>query len=460
MEKKNYSGLTLMSAGICNLNCSFCFLQNKNFQSVKDQHNTIVTAWKDGTYLSTVEQIFLQNNFNFKDIQSLSLWGGESLLNINEITPNIAKIYELFPNLDHWMISTNFMININSLIDFFKEINKYHKKNTYFHLQLSIDGPPGIFIENGHNGNWDVYRKNLLKLIDFFNTNRFNNFKVGIGVNSVLSKDVFLEHLNTKEKIFQYISYMEDFLLYQNQIINTGNLQINQKYNLPKMDTTAILNSEERNQLLYIYNLFESIKYEFNAKDKENFTNLNLYQGIHHDFINNKKIVSLNSECGGALKNNLTIMPDGTLVRCSSCYMANNEKHQQELIENNDEQNLIVNRHETAISINLLTSSLKERDEYDWNVLHGIKNTSSTYIKMMYSACKELLGSHQILDKYNDSQLLLKHLTAVSHLLACDKENTFHTNISYLPSLNLLRRYFNGLVDNAFEQKINKIKYK
>ena len=448
----NYAGITLMTAGICNLNCSFCFLQNKDFLSVKEQHEKITNAWKDKTYLKTVETIFLKNNYNFNTVESISLWGGESLLNIDLVTPNIEYLYELFPNLSSWMISTNFMVNIQNFLDFLTAIDKYRKQPTIFQLQLSIDGPPGIFMEQGHNGNWEIYKNNLNKIIDFFNSHKFKNFTLSIGINSVLSKDVFLNHLDTSEKIKYYVSYMQEFLNLKEKI-NSQNLIINQDYSFPKLDTTAVLSVEERNKLLYIYNLFESIKHEY----FDNIYNLSFSSGIHSNFVINRPLIGKNIECGGALKHSLTIMPDGIAVRCSGCYMANNEQHTKELEEKQDWKNLTVNKHETAISINLLTSSIIEQEEYRWSVLQGSKNTFNTYLKMTFGACKELLNSHQILNKYSNSEILLKHIQALSHLLACDKENVSHTNIPYMPSLNILRRYFNGLIDVSFEQEINKL---
>lgn len=50
--KNQLTSLTLISSAMCNLDCSFCYLnKNKSFTSF----NTLVRkAWKDGTYISNV----------------------------------------------------------------------------------------------------------------------------------------------------------------------------------------------------------------------------------------------------------------------------------------------------------------------------------------------------------------------------------------------------------------------
>jgi len=46
-----------------------------------------------------------------------------------------------FPNLHSFWLPTNFSINIDYLVLFLKEIDKYLVNNANIWLQLSIDGP-------------------------------------------------------------------------------------------------------------------------------------------------------------------------------------------------------------------------------------------------------------------------------------------------------------------------------
>ena len=100
--------LTICSSAVCNLNCSFCFLhQNPSYA----KYNKLVQeAWKDGSYLSNVEKIFNKLCLNRDDIHHLQIWGGESLLAIDNVIDNIPNLFELFPNIERWTFSTNFTI--------------------------------------------------------------------------------------------------------------------------------------------------------------------------------------------------------------------------------------------------------------------------------------------------------------------------------------------------------------
>lgn len=435
-----------MSAGICNLNCSFCLLQNKHFNSVKEEHKQIIDAWKNNTYLNNVEQYFIKHNENFYNVKELCLWGGESLLNIDLITPNVKQIFQLFPNLSNWFISTNFIININNFIDFLISIDNNATKQQIFSLQLSIDGPPEL-IFNCHNGDWNIYDKNLEALITYFNTHIFHYLTLEISINSVLPKETFLQELNTKEKIIKYLEFMHNFYQKHNITIINQNIKLNFEYCLPKVDHLAKMTIDERNQFLAIYNLFESTKNYF---DNIHYKKLHLYHGINHYLLQNTNLFAHDNECG-ALNTMITLLPDGREIRCSGAYMANNTSYENELKKENDFNNLIIYQVETKTSNNSLINTALEQTNYEWNIKNGIKNTKKVYTKMIFGECLELLKVNQISEKYYNKEQLLKEITGLMRKFSCDEENVKETYNPFIPSLDLLRRYFNGLSNLVYQ---------
>ena len=142
---KKIASITFISSAMCNLNCSFCYL-NKNI--AYSSFNTLVLqAWKDKTYIKNVCTSLDKLNIDKTSINTISLWGGETLLSITDVTNNLKEIYQSFPNITNWMVSTNWTSNVYDIFDFLKAIDKYSKYPTEFSLQLSIDGPPGPISE-------------------------------------------------------------------------------------------------------------------------------------------------------------------------------------------------------------------------------------------------------------------------------------------------------------------------
>jgi hypothetical protein len=55
-------------------------------------------------------------------------------MSIKDLTENIAEIYENFPNLNYWMVSTNWTSNVYDIFDFLKAIDNYSNCHTEFIL--------------------------------------------------------------------------------------------------------------------------------------------------------------------------------------------------------------------------------------------------------------------------------------------------------------------------------------
>ena len=152
------NSISLISSTTCNLNCSFCYL-HKN-QSYKEFAKLVRQAWADGSYLNnalkTVERLGPPEG-----VQQCQLWGGETLLHIDDITKNLKQFYQYFPNVKLWRISTNWLIDVNQFFEFIKEMDLYAPEGTEIMTQLSIDGPQGGYAEQGHNVSLEVYQKNF-----------------------------------------------------------------------------------------------------------------------------------------------------------------------------------------------------------------------------------------------------------------------------------------------------------
>jgi len=137
----------LESSGVCNLNCSYCYIP-KDVSIQGKINQSIIKAIENGDYLKYIEKLFGNK------LESLSLWGTEPTLNI----PVMIKynffddLFRLEPNLNSISLSTNLISNYNRLYQFYEHINqlaiKYNKPNFKIDVQLSIDGHKPITDKN------------------------------------------------------------------------------------------------------------------------------------------------------------------------------------------------------------------------------------------------------------------------------------------------------------------------
>ena len=451
-KKREIKALTFISSAKCNLNCNFCYL-HKN-QSYVNFNKIIIESWENQTYINNVAKSLDKLEVDFNLIDTISLWGGEPLLSIDKLIPSIKNFYKFFPNISYWKTSTNFTINIQNLINFILEIEKYTNQNTIFSLQLSIDGPEGIFTENGHNVSWETYKKQFEKLISNLNNINLQKINLDIFLKSTIEEQLYLKYFSNLKNMENYYDNMLKLQNYVNSLIINKNIHWSSSIHFPAPSIPSNASSEDG--LLY-NKIARSWQYLKKNKFKNINQNIELYRGIGR-IDNAINLFDQNHECA-ELKNALTFWPDGTIVECAGCFMLPNKEYQQELIDNNEDDEFKIAKIGEATSYNPLLMSVEEIELHDWFTLNGFRNNYSTYYNLMLGLCHELALSGQIAEKYGiDDEITLKHISLVLQYIGCTRENIKTTKIPYLCQPATYRKFFNGLIDYVSEQQINKLK--
>lgn len=447
-NKRHIHGISLISSSICNLTCSFCYLHKNN--AYRKYNVEVQEAWLDGSYIDNVLNTLLKLNSDPQELKEIQLWGGETLLSIKNITPNLEKIYKYFPNVNLWRISTNWMINVNDFFNFLVELDTQARVDEVeFKVQCSIDGPEGIYTETGHNGKWDIYHKNFATFFNLVNNHKFNKIHIEISINATVGKEIYLKQFINKDNIVAYVKYMREFTQFlSNHCINRS-IDIMQEYVFPGYALPYSSTKEEGLKLATILKLWDEVRAEY-------FDDLHPSSGLQYgigELCRPKGLIEPNIECS-ELKYTLTINPDGTVVECSGAFMDHQEEYQEELAKENNSSELVAAKFRTAVSKNPINASDKELETYDWYVANGYKGTKATFMHLMISVCNELALSGQIDYKYyNNPDLLIKHLSVLSSITSCTRENIKDTGIAYLTSPSCFRRFLNGAVEYAYDMK-------
>lgn len=451
IENYHVSSLSLISSSICNLNCSFCYL-HKN-ESYKKYNKLVREAWQNGDYLKNLYNTCKALELDFNEIDCIQLWGGETLLTVQDITPNLKQIYNMFPNINNWRISTNWVINILNFFEFLKEIDNNTNQAVIINLQTSIDGPEGEYTEQGHNGSWEIYRKNFKDFTTMVNNYKFKNLSIEININATVGKELYLTNFSDKDKMLEYIKGMMSLTkeIEQNCIssaLKMRQIEIFPGYALPYNSSTA-----EGEKYAEICRLWERVKIE-------EFPYLGSNAGFYFgtgDIVKNKDLFSDNSECG-ELKCGLTINYDGSICECNGSFIDNFEDYQKELLSEGKLDEYYTTKMRDYIHFNPGKATKEEIENYKWYILYGYKNNCSTYIHLAMAMVEELALSGQIPYKYyTDKELALRHLSTLLNLASCTRENLRDTKIPYLTLPACFRRNLNGVMDLAYTNTKNSL---
>lgn len=450
-NNNNIFGLSFMTAASCNLNCSFCYL-HKN-QSFKDYDKEITKAWEDGSYIKNSKLTLDILQANPLNITSIDFWGGETLLFIDKITSNLELLLETYPKIEHLNISTNWMINIQNFINFIIELDKIIDHNIEIKLQLSIDGPPGPIMETGHNGNWEKYYNNIDIFTNYFNNYNLQNVNILFTINSTVNQKVYFEQFSTLEGMKNYFDHMYTFVNYIDSKCISKHLICGSSVVFPGFAMPYLETTEDGLKLAEICKKWEILK--------PNYPNFSYYfswfNGIS-DLAAESWILSDNVACG-ELSNSLTLLPDGSIVQCSSSYMEHNEKYQQELIDKKEWEELTKAKRLARHHFEPLKMTKEELEDFNWYIINGAKNNEATYMHIMMITADEMAQSGQIpYYLHENPEYLWKLLRGMANTNTCMRENLRDEGNIFLMAPSGYRRFLNGLMQYIYELKITEFK--
>ena len=438
LNNQTINSICILTSGLCNLNCKYCYFNNNN--SFKQIDQEIQDGWKNQSYLTNIKLTLNKLKVNFNNIENLTIWGGEPLLNLKNFNNSIKDIFCTFFNISSIWTSTNLKINIQDFVDLLLNIEQYANKEITFKLQISVDG---MYQEQGHNLPISFYQQQLEKLITAINNIKFKKLKLIINFHSTITENDFLNKFidtNEIEKYFQEKINLYNFL--DNLIINRNisiMLDIAPTLTFPSTSTTL-----DGMQFANILQLWDSVKEKYKFK---NSLYLSLGQMTEYNYF------QPNYECSN-LFNSYTILPDGSITLCINSYPNNFKEYQNEIIKLNDTKTLLDLKTELPYSFNPITLSDEELEKKLW-LINSLNNNISTHYFFILNLCKEMLEVNQISYIYKDNiDLLIKHILMANNNFGCTFHNLHEAYFPFLIAPSTLRKYLNGVMEYIDSSKI------
>lgn len=457
--------VSLLGSSVCNLQCQYCYLQNKETQEFYNKLNKEVQeGWINGTYVENIKKVFEKIGAYPEKTSRLTLWGGEPLIQIENFLQSAKELFEYFPNVDFLMIPTNFAwpekiaIQIPKMALYFDQTRKI--KNTEIHLQLSIDSYRGILLKEGHNAKSSQYLKNFEFLIKELSIIELQNTIIVLDIHSTASGQNILKYLSTYEQLEEYFDGMFSLKKYADNLIHKYNCKNKIIYGetayFPLCAVPENSTSEEGYKYLEILKKAEKLQHKNKYIIDDNA--YHFFENFAHNN-SNGSILGANHECPESNNNAIMILPDGTISECACSFVANRPEYLDLTLQKKQYADYRLSLTRKKYFFNPLTASKEEEEFNDWYNLQGIRHNYSTALNLSMGLCQELSLSRQISPAYAmDPILLLKHLRLETTPYSCTREQFSTTGVPFLPTPGDFRRMFNGEVEYVESIMLNEYK--
>lgn len=442
----NYAikSLHIFTTSACNLNCNFCYLhKNKAYHTLDKE---IQKAWQEHSYPYTILKVLDKLDINPLGVTNLYLWGGESFLRINEVTENLQLLFEILPNIDYMLIPTNFTTNVNDLINFITMLNQVTNRPLTLQLQLSIDGPEGIWREYGHDVPDSLYELQINALATFFNNNELKNLKqIKLAVKATVSSELYFSKLTDIQEMEKYTQWFEDFRAFiKSKIFHHKVIPV---YAFASIATPYKGSVQQGIAYNTVLRNWQYIKMN-NFEESDNLASLGDYYYSQTVFGKNYPINEPVLGCD-MFTQALVICPDGTLAPCPGCFVEAREDYRNELKKENQLELLRAAELVTKnSSFNPLTASEEDIKHYKWYIMQSWSEYQNIGLSIKEAALKELALSGQVPWFFYSDPLKRMRLTRIiaTHC-NCFRENLHESGIPQISSVGGLRLFGNGAAE-------------
>lgn len=468
--------LTLYTSESCNLQCSYCDMNN---HLNKQQHALEAKKVKDslvnGEYLNTLNIAFEKLNINPHKIKTINLWGQEPTLTLKNFEIMFYNLYKnLCPNINKIFFSTNGVSCTDDIIHFIEYIDQnVLDKSCLLTIQFSYDGYTQTKKHRGIDSK--IIINNIYKILNKLNKINFNFLTIDMQLHNVLDQETFT--FFSKE---ENLELLQQFLLeFENIYHNLKITNLNKNINIFPF-WTAIENplngSVKDGQMLFSFveqcnKICKNPKFNMGTQIAEYYAKkmplyredkiIALLNEINcsyyiNDFDNLQTLKYLSNKMGcGYNSATLKIRYDGTLMHCQNALYSLHP-----LNENNLDNKIQKQKKDKYFYPNIIT----DNDDIINNYLYQtfIKN-SECFLPAYIQTCQFLallLNSNQINNKYNNLNDFMKCAFFLTYLIPCPHASMMYCGNAYGIYCGFIRLFCNGFMDyifNKYQERLERI---
>ena len=206
------NNLVLYPSAICNLNCTYCYI-DKN-PALRDIDEILESSFAGDYYFNFAKEMFPDPN----QLRSVEFWGGEPSLGLDRTIPTIIRYLDYYTNLDSFFMSTNLTspTGLKNTCQFFEmlgESSLKYKKKFSFNLQLSLDGPKEINDLQRGAGVTKKFTTKFAELCKAVNKlcSEYPDLNITLQFKPTLTSKIIHDNLLTSDGVIKYYQFFETY---------------------------------------------------------------------------------------------------------------------------------------------------------------------------------------------------------------------------------------------------------
>lgn len=462
--------LTLVSSESCNLHCKYCALAcSINDEKHKQDAEAVKQSFIDGSYLQNIKIVGEKYGMIPEKIKTLSLWGQEPTLTLNEFGMMFIDLYKYCPNLETLFFSTNGVAHSDRIVKLAKTIDSVINKQFFLSFQFSYDGKEST--TNLRGIHYQIVLDNIQKTIKSLSETTFKNLRVNILFHNVVS-DVLINKYakETDENFYQYLKEFDDLSILFQSLNNNPRVRVEPRFSPGLINPYNGSKEEGQNLALFINRaiklgkdlksqwwrglLWQQLEYLRYSPNREH-PSKKVLEMIQSNY--DKRIIeSLSSACGcGFGDYDIKIRYNGEILYCQNAIVvAKTEEYE-------DRQGLRFDVSREMVKHNYFPNGLDDTQKKDVEKFflkaYTIKHSSypfflSEVLNLMFL----LLDCDQLDESYkNDLDKVFRHAYFIAHLTTCWDNNIMQTGSGFGRTAGQIRFFCNGymdLVENSLDE--------
>lgn len=437
-KKTKLKSITLYTSGICNLNCSYCYVAKNKY--LNDVHSELMSSFKSPCYyvdfLNRLKEYFYVDELN-----DINFWGAEPTYGFYDIIPTIYNIVSNYPKIKNYTFSTNF--TLPDVVDRIKYLfnNIPPSKDKKCFLQISIDGPSYINDLNRGNGTTEkiVYNfDKLLESLDYIDATVQIMFKPTLSLENI-------RFLNNNNLIYDYYNWFEQTFIKKMKDIGYTN------YNSVSVSLACpgLYSSEDGIE----YAKFLKESFRISHEHRLNVFSIPKLKRINSNKDKFRSYGLTGGTCGTGF-NNIGLLPNYKVCMCHRAFGDFVESYNRESQKYSSKLDSIDNR--LFNSENIIDNTIfpyQELEKYSLQYRAFYLNGSTSLMSSYAILIKVLADCGQIDTKYSnfdnalDAARMMKIVSPV-----CIKDIHQVTGTSYPSYGSLIRLYLNGALEEILNE--------